>query len=206
MTKPPLILHSPPITARRVFQEPGFWLTGLPALVAVFHCAGGGCPMFLEPFAVVFSVIMAVTGAIWEMVSHPPAAFKRTAIVAYRLRRACAIAFWLMLIASVPLTRWPMHVAFAVSRPSLDTLADRAERGEKIRYPVRCGLLVIKNVQMERINSLAPRAAPRLWLQGNDTNLVGSLTRGPFEESSYGEFSLTNLGNGSTGWFHVCED
>jgi hypothetical protein len=49
---------------------------------------------------------------------------------------------------SIVLTQWPLRLAFWAVEPTLDSLADRLERGEKVKTPLRVGTFLIQVAEM----------------------------------------------------------
>jgi len=82
---------------------------------------------------------------------HPAA--KRQQRVRVGFFAACVL-----LVLSVLLTRWPVHVAFQFSRPALERLADRVERGEMGGLPQRAGVFRVERAER------TPSGAVCLWL------------------------------------------
>jgi hypothetical protein len=66
-----------------------------------------------------------------------------------RHRRSMAWALVLSFVAlpmSMAFGDWPIRLAFRVSRPALDRLADRIEAGDPPRWPVRAGLIRVSGI------------------------------------------------------------
>jgi hypothetical protein len=57
-------------------------------------------------------------------------------------------------LAMLPLltlwTLWPLHVAFAISRPSLDRLADQVAAGKAVGFPRQAGLFRVRGAAVDR--------------------------------------------------------
>lgn len=74
-------------------------------------------------------------------------------------------------IASVPVTRWPLRLAFALSRPNLEGLARRMEAGARPAGPMRVGAFSIEEAEMRD-------GRPCFWTSTNPSGFSG-LVRNP---------------------------
>jgi hypothetical protein len=194
----------------RVVREPGFWAVGVTVLPVVWYSAIGGSFLLVSPTLTLmvvgfWLVVVALSGLVWLALARPPWFLSATERRNFRLRRAGAVALWAGVLLSVPLTRWPVRLSFAISQPALDAVADQVERGETLRYPVRAGLFVIRKAEMNDLGSagLLP-AQPCLWVEDYGASLGrAALARGPREDGHYSQFSVSRL---SGNWSQVDED
>ncbi len=58
----------------------------------------------------------------------------------------------LAIFVSVPLTHWPLRVAYRLSRPSFEAVAKSLQTGTKYPYPLRVGLFSIKKAEIYNLN------------------------------------------------------
>ena len=66
---------------------------------------------------------------------------------AARARAALVVAVAVLVIASMLVTHWPLKLAFYLSSPALNRLADRVESGEAMTKPEWAGLYLIYSVR-----------------------------------------------------------
>jgi hypothetical protein len=83
----------------------------------------------------------------------------------------CALVLALALcMLSVPLTQWPLRLAFAISRPALDDLAVRLSAGDYPEFPCRAGVFWIKSGQTNQ-------GRPCLWTDPQSSGPTGFVKR-----------------------------
>jgi hypothetical protein len=74
------------------------------------------------------------------------------------VRRRSPLLAWplVIVLAALPLTilftQWPFHLAFLASKPALDRLADRVAAGHAPGRPVRAGLFMVVNSEVDPTN------------------------------------------------------
>ena len=108
----------------------------------------------------------------------------------------------LFAVVALPSTRadWPFDFAFWMSRPFLESTADRLEAGQSVMTPRFCGLILITDV------SRAPNGTPFLFMSYSPSGWTG-LVRHP----TTGKVDHVNSNNGGPGmltdrWELVDED
>jgi|GEM_PF-3174420 len=191
-------------------KETGLWATALCAVPVLWYSADGRCVAFLWFVAWFWLILQAIIGLTWALLRARPPQFvpveARRGLFWRRLGvRVSVLAALAALSLSVPLVRWPARLAFALSRPALEALADRVERGEAIAGPVRAGLWTVGSGEWSDPggSGLMP-GGPFLWLERKVLpHCAGGVVRGPYEDGLYGTRTLARL---SGDWFQVCED
>lgn len=115
-------------------------LLGLLAFAGVLHSAIGG-----EQTTVMLGAIL-LSG---------PAHIVSCLLVGYRrytkrpvLPVLLASVLCVSVIISVAATHWPLRVAYALSRDSFDTLAQRVRAGELVAMPVSAGFFTIERAEL----------------------------------------------------------
>ena len=106
------------------------------------------------------------------------------------LRRAGwlgVVLVFALLPASMPVTNWPIRLAFLVSRPALDGLADRVVTGAAVEFPRWAGAFQIKGVEAEP--------------QPNST--VALLLGGSIRPTSLSRTTSANHGPLNEPWFEI---
>ncbi len=113
------------------------------------------------------------------------------------LRRLLLNISVLCCLLSVVTTDWPLRARFAFSRSSLDALADRVQRGDRLALPRTAGLFSIRAADSNR------EGQPCLWVRlapGGNTGLVRCP---PDKEPALNLAASLPLGEG---WYLVSED
>jgi hypothetical protein len=106
------------------------------SLMGVVRMALGsflGLPMILG-FGVAWSAAATRRGAV----------HRRSPVLTWPIVIALAIMPLTMLF-----THWPLHLAFLVSRPALDRLADQVANGQAPTGPVRAGLFIVVSTALD---------------------------------------------------------
>lgn len=178
----------------RFFCEPGFWATGATVLPVIWCSAIGGCALEGQVIAGFFLLLLLLFGSLWLALSRPPWYLLGAARAMFRLRRAGVVALCAGILVSVPVTRWPLRLAFFASRPALDAIADRVERGETFRHPLRAGLFVIEKAEKSDLGSggTLPQVTC-LWMKDFGGYLCGGFVRSPYDYNHYSIFKLSRL-------------
>ncbi len=72
--------------------------------------------------------------------------------------RGLAAASTVVALVAMPFTAWPLRLLLPVSRPALESLADRAEAGLPLDLPAQAGLLRV--VRVERVSGVLLVTSP----------------------------------------------
>jgi hypothetical protein len=113
-------------------------------IIAYFYSRGGLVLMFLA--STLFVPLVIGSGITWA----------KSRTVSQCISRSTAwvvVWFLVMLPISMMGTHWPLYLAFKVSRPAMDRLADRVARGETLTSPEQAGLYWIIMAKKEPSNS-----------------------------------------------------
>ncbi|MEN6520971.1 MAG: hypothetical protein ABFD46_07460 [Armatimonadota bacterium] len=76
--------------------------------------------------------------------SFTPVGWKRNH---WLLRSYVSIPLAVLILVSIGLIDWPLRLHFAMIRPTLNSLAARAEKGEPVKDPVRVGLFHLQPIE-----------------------------------------------------------
>ena len=129
------VVHVSPNLASRLFIPSALWLN-LSLFVSFAYS-----PLFhksaLFIVSLIFIPIVPALGLVWVAA--------RTGRYA-RVRAASIVAAVMALSASMLATHWPLRLAFYLSSPALNRLADRVESGEALTTPEWAGLYLIHRV------------------------------------------------------------
>jgi hypothetical protein len=98
------------------------------------------------------ATIMWGLWAYWRQPASSPVPKHRNGYYAW-----ISIALCLACMVSVIVTQWPVRLAFVVSRPSLECLAERIESGQVVVQPQRAGLFLIRSA------GIRPGGVVYLW-------------------------------------------
>jgi len=163
-------------------------LLGLLAAAGVLDSATDGEQLGVVLLAIVLSVAAIVVGSL---------------LVGYRLhtQRRVLPAFVasivsLAVIISVVATRWPLRVAYALSRSSFNTLAHHVRNGERVATPVRAGLFTIRHAELSHHGIVC------LWTQPHPGGSTGFVECG----RDYVPFNLWSIVRLDDRWQFISED
>ncbi len=77
---------------------------------------------------------------------------------------------WLLLLAGICRTSWPMRLSFAASTPALDRLAEQVAAGQMPSLPTRAGVYLIRAVETRPVSG---GVAICLWTYPPERHHVG---------------------------------
>ena len=103
----------------------------------------------------------------------------------------------LTLFISVPITHWPLRLAFKLSRPSFDRIANSLRAGSKFPQPVRVGFFRIKKAEVYKLNGKVC-----LWTDLDPGGKTGFTQCPP----NYVPFNLWSMIELDKDWQFVSED
>lgn len=133
---------------------------GLVLLAAVVLCySAGGNPTLSVLAAIAAAPILLLAAAAWACAPEPFPCSRH-------IRVAAALSF-LALILSVAITQWPFRLAFELSRPSLERLAERVEAGYLPSAPMQAGRFRVLKATVH------PSGVTCLWLDLDPAGYTG---------------------------------
>ena len=163
-------------------------LLGLLALAGVLHSATGGEQVGVVLLAIVLSAAAIIVSCL---------------LVGYRrytkrpvLPVLVAPVVCLSIIISVAATYWPLRVAYAVSRDSIDSLAQRVRAGEHIEMPVRAGIFAVRRAEISHHGIVC------LWTYPHPSGSTGFVQC----RRDYVPFNLWSLIRLDDRWQFISED
>jgi hypothetical protein len=115
-------------------------LLGLMALAAVLISATGGELVSVVLLAIVLSAAVIIISSL--LIGYRRHTQRRILPV------LAAPILSLAVIISVAATHWPLHIAYAWSRESFDTIAQRVRSGEHVATPLRAGLFTVQRAEL----------------------------------------------------------
>ncbi len=152
--------------------------------------------IFLATVFIITPTLVAL-GVAWAILATEPGAMPR--------RRPHVAALAVLLLTAVPpgtvVTLWPLRLAFLVSRPALEQLADQAAAGQSISFPRQAGLFWMRGARMDPASHNVG-----LLLDPNPSGPSGFVRMGP-EHNGAGPFSSSGMGVAlGGGWEYRQED
>src|SRR5262249_32507588 len=102
----------------------------------------------------------------------------------------------LAFIASVMIAHWPLRVAYVLSRPSLDGLAQDVQAGQRLARPTRVGLFRVVQAEVRRDGIVC------LWVDRNPAGKAGFVRCGP----DHVPFNLWSMVRLDDRWQFIAED
>lgn len=103
----------------------------------------------------------------------------------------------LAVFVSVPVTHWPLRLAYKLSRPSFDAVAQSLQSGAKFPQPIRVGLFSIEKAEIyERNGKIC------LWTDLEPSGNMG-FTKCPPHDVPFNLWSMIKLDDS---WQYVSED
>ena len=163
-------------------------LLGLLALGGVLASASGGEQVGVVLLAIVLSVASIAVGSL--LVGYRRHTQRQVLPVLF------APAISLAVIISVVATHWPIRVAYAWSRASLDAVAQRVRGGERVQTPLRAGLFTIQRAEFSHHGIVC------LWTQPNPGGSTGFVQC----RRDYVPFNLWSLVRLDDRWQFISED
>jgi len=121
-------------------------MTPLPLTISAFlliwisYAFGESVIVLISAF-VLFILGMFTTVVLWKRLQRQEYGLSRKLGIAITL--ACLAIF-----VSVPITHWPLRLAFKFSRPAFDRIAHSLQSGLSVPQPVRAGLFEIKKAEV----------------------------------------------------------
>lgn len=157
-----------------------------------------GGVLFMSLVYVVTFPLMLGAGSAWAVNETRSAANRRSSFAAWIIVLTLAVSPPVMLF-----TLWPLRLAFLVSRPAMDRLADRVAAGRAPNRPEWAGLYLVKNTAIDtRTGSgsvgliIDPNRGGRSGFvrlrPGNTTNRYGPLFNFNFDEHMVGRWWYQN--------------
>jgi hypothetical protein len=163
-------------------------LLGLLAGAEVIHSATGGERVGVVVLAIVLSAAAIIVGSL---------------LVGYRrhthrnvLPVLVAPVLSLAITISVAATHWPLRASYAMSRGSLDAVAQRIRSGEHVTIPRRAGLFTVRRVELSRHDIVC------LWTQPDPAGSTGFVQC----RRDYVPFNLWSIIRLDDRWQFISED
>lgn len=142
-------------------------------------------------------VLTMLVVAIWPIAALLMLSTHRTAKRRTVSRQALALAMFLLIVGSIVETQWPLRLAFAISRPSLDQLAEQIREHGRIREQRRAGLFVVRTSQVTADGVVC------LWTEPDPWGNTGFVKCAPERAQRFNLWSTLQL---SDDWQLVSED
>ena len=115
----------------------------------------------------------------------------------WMLRNLIAVALFLAVFISVIWTSWPLRISYILAKPTMNKIAVKLEKGEKIKTPILIGVLIINKAELNR------NGIPCL-LTWSDGDFVGFVKVKPdIVDSQFNLWSVIYLDND---WQFINED
>jgi hypothetical protein len=144
-------------------------------------------------YALIVPLIAAVVLAfLWK----PIGPHKCKSVCARWINGLSALAC-LAVFVSVPLTHWPLRLAYKLSRPSFNSVAQSLQSGAKFQQPIRVGLFTIEKAEIYDMNGRIC-----LWTDLNPSGKTG-FTKCPPNDVPFNLWSMIEL---DQDWQFVSED
>lgn len=145
-----------------------FSLTGLLVIVTAVTAAASWC--FGDPVIVVTAAYLLAWAVliVWAFLPKPPLAWPPQ----WSLRRMFVVVSSLAVLAATFAHQAPFRLRFALSRSSLERLADKIEQGKSVALPQRSGLFIVYAT-----DSLYKRRLVRLRIDRSLTEFTGFVRR-----------------------------
>ena len=120
----------------------------------------------------------------------------------YKLRSAAKFGFkiaivCLVVFVSVPVTNWPLRLAFKLSRTSFDKIASALQGGKTFPEAVQVGLFRIKRAEVYKLNGRIC-----LWTDLDPAGKTG-FTKSPINDVPFNLWSIIEL---NEDWQFISED
>lgn len=103
----------------------------------------------------------------------------------------------LLIFLSVPMTNWPLRVAFKFSRQSFDRIANQLQVGRTYPEPIHIGLFSIKKAEVYKLNGKVC-----LWTDMDPAGKTG-FTKCPINNVPFNLWSIIQL---DENWQFIAED
>ena len=155
----------------------------LAALFVIWISIIGG-----ERFSVVFwafimpSLAFVALCFLWKQIGMDKCKSARARWMNGLIGLACLAVF-----VSVPLTHWPLRLAYKLSRPSFDAVAQSLQSGTTFQKPMRVGLFEIKKAEVYDLNGKIC-----LWTDLNPSGKTG-FTKCPPNDVPFNLWSMIEL-------------
>lgn len=145
---------------------------------------------------------LAVAYQLMAALALTPVVLAAGAAWAWQARSRCAAAAVVAVLVAAPVglafTDWPVRAAFAVSRPALDRLADRAAAGGQLDGPEWAGLFLVRKVA--RPSGYEPGAVALILAADPSNHTRFVRPAGDRPAPSQPPYLLAPLGDGA--WWH----
>lgn len=175
---------------RRRLASISFW--GLAIVVNTLYAACCIIPEFVLLVILTFGWLLVCLpmmigfGSAWTVLSTREGAIRRRSPI---LVKACvvAMAMWPALTLG---TLWPLRVAFLVSRPSLERLADLVAAGQPVELPQRARVFQVVRIDVDPLGTVV------LTMGASSLVRIRSGDAANFRGAPFGTELIVNLGGG----------
>jgi hypothetical protein len=111
--------------------------------------------------------------------------------------RTLIVLFCVGLMILTLITQWPLRLVFNLNLPTLERLADQAEKGETLKSPVRVGTFLVRKLELRNSKDVF------IWIDADPSEFGGFIRTQRSRNQGYNYYPADHL---SGNWYLYYED